>query len=290
MLQNMHAPVSEASDVPPSPLPPSQLSESFPDYGDQSHFPAAPAGLGPGTPPVLQLGRVPDSPAGGSFGQEAEAFPSAPPSAAARGSEEVDHFDPYTTGSFPQGSPAGFRPPALTSMPEERAALTTPGELLTWIPKAKDESGHYARPTTRDRSPKTESTLPLELFDDPELEPGYPAAMLVAPQDDSGALVTSVPARSRYFHTGGQFTWAPCWVLEYVAVRAPEPPNPLASVSLSPSLSSPAASSRNLLRLRGDRARVQAVSYPPTRGAQHTDALCGGHVVCDVTHRRRTCS
>jgi hypothetical protein len=221
-LREDEASVSDGSHVPPSPLPPSQPHELFPGQYDQSHFPAAPEGLGRGTPPVLQLGRVADSPAGGSVAQE-DAFPHAPlthtPGGSAPTEETMDHFDPYTTGSFPLGSPARYNPPSLACMPEARVALSTPGELLTWIPSAKDEAGHLARPTTHDRSPKTESTLPLELFDDPELEPGYPAAMLAAPQDEAGALITSVAARSRYFFSGGQFTWAACWVLEYSPVR-----------------------------------------------------------------------
>lgn len=121
-------------------------------------------------------------------------------------------WDPDFTGTFPKNALA-YRPPSLARMPEPRHVFQAPDEPFMWVPRPKDEDAHYMRPTPNEIPHRTETTLPLEMFDDPELERVDPVEYLQQLEGDARPGVT---ARSRYYQNGGQFTWAPCYVLGYL--------------------------------------------------------------------------
>lgn len=70
-------------------------------------------------------------------------------------------------------------------------------------------------------------SLPLELFDSPDMDQAHPQALLAAAAErhaaqaghSSGESVSGAPAGvaalSRFFEPNGTFTWAPCTLLEY---------------------------------------------------------------------------
>ena len=69
------------------------------------------------------------------------------------------------------------------------------------------------RPTREEVPVRKPESLPLEWFDYPELETGSPEQFLAARAE--GDATPGVPARSRYFRTGGQFTWcAACRIIK----------------------------------------------------------------------------
>lgn len=66
--------------------------------------------------------------------------------------------------------------------------------------------------------------LPLELFDNPELEQVQPQERLArVPHGEPG-----IPARSKFYDTAGNFSWAPCHVLEFLRLVQEAPNYPTA--------------------------------------------------------------
>eukprot|EP00976_Prorocentrum_cordatum_P102580 1193114-Prorocentrum_minimum.AAC.6 len=45
--------------------------------------------------------------------------------------------------------------------------LQVPVEPFVWVPREKDEDAHYLRPAAEQIPTRTETSLPLEFFDDP---------------------------------------------------------------------------------------------------------------------------
>lgn len=84
---------------------------------------------------------------------------------------------------------------------------------------------YSVRPQTGHQPPKTTTTMELELFDDPELEP-LDLEKELAKLAAAGQAGTGLPAASRFFDVNGKFTWRECHVVGYDRRGTPSPPVP----------------------------------------------------------------
>lgn len=123
-------------------------------------------------------------------------------------------FDPTCTGSYPSKSPAMF--PLSDYVDTDGPDLPPRVHPFGWVPdRASSSQRSYAvRPSTGHQPPKTSTSMSLELFDDPELEP------VDIPKELAKLAVTGhggegLPAASRFFDVDGNFKWAECAVVGY---------------------------------------------------------------------------
>ena len=113
---------------------------------------------------------------------------------------------------FPPRGPPSVR--HFSSSDVRDAASTITDDPYAWVPN-KGEEDCYAFCTDRNSSGGADTlatgsfALPLELFDNPEME-RMPVEELMG--NVEGDLAN---ARSRFFMPGGEFTWAPCHVLDF---------------------------------------------------------------------------
>lgn len=160
-----------------------------------------------------------------------------PPSGQRRASEPeleppreagVARFDPADGGSYPcrrhlhaavwqdvaaSQDARGEEPPAPAASGGDDARANPFG----WVPDedgAEQPSGAIGgvRPRTAQIRSRTATSLPLELFDSPEMEGVDVGAALRAA---AAAGADGVPALSRFFAPDGAFSWQPCTVLAY---------------------------------------------------------------------------
>ena len=123
-------------------------------------------------------------------------------------------YDPHETGSFPPRPPQSWTDvPTMAVMPEPRGDGEAPGDgaVFGWVPSSLHETGHYVRPKTAELPVRTDTSMMLELFDNPELETRSPEQWLTRGPGDSPDA-PGVGAVSRYYTQMGQFAWEACFV------------------------------------------------------------------------------
>ena len=114
-------------------------------------------------------------------------------------------YVPAERGTFP---PRPVHPMALALLKRPANFSDDCVEPFSWVPGAGDE-GRYLCPMPSQYPVVGQLSLPLEKFDNPDLELNSPQQWL----DKS----RGVPARSRFYTNDGQFTWAKCFVTGYSA-------------------------------------------------------------------------
>eukprot|EP00951_Prasinocladus_malaysianus_P049462 scaffold670064_cov42-Prasinocladus_malaysianus.AAC.1 len=85
-----------------------------------------------------------------------------------------------------------------------------------WVPDRQHtaQRSYSVRPQTGHQPAKTSTTMPLELFDDPELEK-FDTRRELARLALEGRAGEGLPACSRFFDVDGNFKWMECHVLDY---------------------------------------------------------------------------
>ena len=114
-------------------------------------------------------------------------------------------YVPAERGTFP---PRPVHPMALALLKRPANFSDDCEEPFSWVPGAGDE-GRYLCPMPSQYPVAGQLSLPLEKFDNPDLELNSPQQWL----DKS----RGVPARSRFYTNDGHFTWAKCFVTGYSA-------------------------------------------------------------------------
>ena len=114
-------------------------------------------------------------------------------------------YVPAERGTFP---PRPVHPMALALLKRPANFSDDCEEPFSWVPGAGDE-GRYLCPMPSQYPVVGQLSLPLEKFDNPDLELNSPQQWL----DKS----RGVPARSRFYTNDGHFTWAKCFVTGYSA-------------------------------------------------------------------------
>ncbi len=143
-------------------------------------------------------------------------------------------FDPIASCDvFPPRAPDTSYLADFVLDPEGAELQADRAHPLGWVPGADQQLGTRLRPRTGQLPVRTNTSMPLEYFDSPEMELVPPeerlaAGMAAAAETEAGQAgangngagqgaeaAKGVLGYSRYFDAAGTFTWAPCYVQQY---------------------------------------------------------------------------